>query len=130
MTVRIFVHLPYFLHLLDYSYSFAIGEENEDFTNVAKAIEYNLIIIEGTFNAYIRGDDQGHFDLFDLLLLFIECFKRVNFGCFVNFNCPQTIFIYLFILIYFFEFVKLLLVPLTDFRNHFQILKNLYRILP
>ena len=53
MTVKIFGRLTYFLHSLDYSNNFAI-EGNEDFTNVTKAIEYNLITVGATFTAYIQ----------------------------------------------------------------------------
>jgi hypothetical protein len=129
MKVKIFGHLTYFLHSLDYSNNFAI-EGNEDFTNAAKAIEYNLITIGVTFITYIQEDDQEHFNLFDLLLSFVECFKQFDFRYFINFDHHQTIFTYLFIPIYFFGYAKLLHVPLTGFRNHFLILRNLYRILP
>jgi hypothetical protein len=128
MTIMIFDRSTYFLHSLDYSSNFAI-RGNEDFTNVVKAIEYNLITTRVTSTAYIQEDDLEHFDLFALLQSFIECFKQFDSGYFINFDHHQTIFTYLFIPTYFFGYVKLLLVPLTDFRNHFLILKNLYRIL-
>ena len=129
MRAKIFSRLTYFLHSLDYSNNFTI-EGNEDFTNVTKAIEYNLITVGATFTAYIQEDDLKHFDLFDLLQSFVECFKQFDFGYFINFERHQTISVYLFIPICFFGYVKLLHVPLTDFRNHFLILRNLYRILP